>query len=217
MDSWDQPWYCGEYDPMNSTNVVQCGCNGKLHMGAVNDQLTGKKLETFDDMRKWKTIERTATFEDNSYTDCSIFSYGGNDPWPGQKKQCWCEVAPQKFPNRCADDGGDCRCNGDVFYMAKSSPSSNSTLSFFDARSTFWTINSVNNTGNLSCKASSFEGVDPLPGSPKQCFCDDHRTQSSMETIQWVKDFWRNKALEKQARAAKVRIEAEADAQTKLA
>ena len=37
MDNWDQPWYCGEYDPKRSTEVTQCGCTGKIHMGAVND------------------------------------------------------------------------------------------------------------------------------------------------------------------------------------
>jgi hypothetical protein len=56
-------------------------------MGPVNDQLTGKKLSSFDDMRKWKTISKDVTYEDKaSYTDCSIYSFAGQDPWPGQKK-----------------------------------------------------------------------------------------------------------------------------------
>jgi hypothetical protein len=86
--------------------------------------------------------------------------------------------------------------------MAKNLANTTSTLSYFDARSTSWTVNSVNNTGNISCSAKSFEGTDPLPGEEKQCFCDEHKLQANEETVQWVKSMWRNKKLEKQARTA---------------
>lgn len=70
----------------------------------------------------------------------------------------------------------------------------------------------MNSTRNITCSPSSFEGTDPLPGQDKQCFCDDHRTHATEETISWVKSYWRNIKLEKQARAAEVKIEAEVNA-----
>jgi hypothetical protein len=94
--------------------------------------------------------------------------------------------------------------------MAKSS--GNKTLNYFDAHETFWTVNSMNSTRNITCSPSSFEGTDPLPGQDKQCFCDDHRTHATEETVSWVKSYWRNIKLEKQARAAEVKIEAEVNA-----
>lgn len=33
--------------------------------------------------------------------------------------QCFCEPEPQVVPTTCADDGGDCLCDGVVFYMKK--------------------------------------------------------------------------------------------------
>jgi hypothetical protein len=59
MEDWDQPWFCGEYDPTNVTHLTECGCNGVMHMGPVSDQLSGKRLSTFDDMRKWKTLSKS--------------------------------------------------------------------------------------------------------------------------------------------------------------
>ena len=70
----------------------------------------------------------------------------------------------------------------------------------------------MNSTRNITCSPSSFEGTDPLPGQDKQCFCDDHRTHATEETVSWVKSYWRNIKLEKQARAAEVKIEAEVNA-----
>lgn len=33
--------------------------------------------------------------------------------------QCFCEPKLQTIPTTCAEDGGDCLCNGHVYYMKK--------------------------------------------------------------------------------------------------
>jgi len=38
----------------------------------------------------------------------------------------------------------------------------------------YYTVNTWNATKkNYTCSPESFEGVDPLPGVEKACFCDD--------------------------------------------
>lgn len=37
----------------------------------------------------------------------------------GAETQCWCEPKPAYMSNICADDGGDCLCNGRVIYGQK--------------------------------------------------------------------------------------------------
>ena len=39
----------------------------------------------------------------------------------------------------------------------------------------YWTMNSANDTKNVSCTPKTFEDVDPLPGEEKQCFCDEEK------------------------------------------
>jgi hypothetical protein len=63
----------------------------------------------------------------------------------------------------------------------------------------YWTINSANNTGNISCSASSFEMADPIPGKPKQCYCDENSQKSDEETVQYVKEYWRQVMRERWA------------------
>jgi len=81
-------------------------------MGHAKDPLTGKRLEDLTQMRQWNTSSKVV----RDWTDCSIAAIGGGDPAPLKKKQCFCEVTPQEVPTRCALDGGNCMCNGAVFY-----------------------------------------------------------------------------------------------------
>lgn len=106
------------------------------------------------------------------WTDCSVAALGA-DPWPGKKKQCYCEVTPQKVPTRCALDGGNCMCNGAIFYGQLNQDGSSAPTDFWGVTNNQWTANNANKTGNVTCAPSSFEDTDPLPGVDKQCFCDE--------------------------------------------
>ena len=159
-EDWDQPWYCGEIDPANPNYSVTCGCEGRLWFGPVKDQITGERLQGLTEMRKWKTQSK----EVSDWTDCSVAGLGG-DPWPGKKKQCWCETKPQKVPSRCAYDGGNCMCNGAVFYGALDLEGwGTSPVDFWGMSNNQWTAQNANNTGNVTCSPSTFEDTDPLPG-----------------------------------------------------
>ena len=48
-------------------------------------------------------------------------------------------------------------------------------LDFWAMTGGYWTVNSANNTKNVTCSPKSFEGVDPSPGLPKQCYCDENK------------------------------------------
>ena len=116
-------------------------------------------------MRMWKTTGKDVSQED--WSDCSVAGFNGNDPWQGKKKQCWCEEKPSYTATRCADDGGDCLCNGYVAYGALEMSGVQSPIDFYSMTNGQWTVNDANNTGNITCSKESFMGVDPLPGEPK--------------------------------------------------
>jgi hypothetical protein len=111
-------------------------------------------------MRNWKTQSKVV----RDWTDCSAAALG-EDPWPGKKKQCWCETTPQKVPTRCALDGGNCMCNGAVFYGALELDGwGQSPIDFWGASNNQWTVQDTNKTGNVTCSPNTFEETDPLPG-----------------------------------------------------
>lgn len=147
-------------------------------------------------MRKWKTLSKAVTYETGGLmTQCNIYEFGGKDPFPGQKKQFWCEVAPSNEPSRCAFEGEDCMCNGNVYYMAKGEEKR--PLDFFTASEDKFTVNTVNNTQNVTCASETFEDTDPLPGEYKQCFCDNDKSQGTPESVEWVKNYWRNVKIQR--------------------
>jgi hypothetical protein len=136
--SWEEPWFCGDKDPSDPNYNLWCGCTGRLWMGPINDQVSNTRLETFDDMRKWRTVSKNTTQED--WTECSVATFGSN-PWPGQNLQCWCEVLPQKYPVRCADEGEDCMCSGHVYYGSYGMDGYQSPIDFWTMTSDYWTVN----------------------------------------------------------------------------
>lgn len=74
-----------------------------------------------------------------------------------------------------------------------------------------FTVVEANQTDYVACEPSSFEGVDPLPGQVKQCYCDD-RKNASEDMIKYTKQYWRSIKEEKQIIEAQAKAEAEAEA-----
>lgn len=164
---WDSNWYCGD------TSAHECQCRGTLWIGYTKAPDTGDRIESFDKLRQYKHAEKEV--EDNWIT-CSPAGFGlEKDLWGEDVgKQCWCEPEPYKAPNKCADEGGECLCEGHVYfgqaYDDKSKP-----INYYDMMNNYWTINDANSSKSISCTPSSFEDVDPLEGEAKQCMCDNDR------------------------------------------
>lgn len=89
-------------------------------------------------------------------------------------KQCWCEPLPRYEPYHCSADGGSCSCKGGaVLYGAKfKNETSTKIANVEDAALRPWTVTFANKTDYVQCSPSSFNGVDPLPGEEKECYCD---------------------------------------------
>ena len=94
---------------------------------------------------------------------------------------------PQYEPYHCSADGGNCSCkNGNVFYGIKYKPGNESMsqmANFEDLTSMPYTVVGANKTDFVSCNPSSFEGVDPLPDSEKECYCDSRKNGTSEEEV----------------------------------
>jgi len=60
------------------------------------------------------------------------------------------------------------------------------------------TVVGANKTDFVACDASSFEGVDPLPGFEKECYCDDKKNATE-ELVSSTIDYWRGIQAEKAA------------------
>lgn len=188
-----------------------------MYIGLRDDPLTGAPLDTFDKLRTWKTATRSATGE--TEVTCTYNNFGlTEDFFPDKEKRCWCEWQPQRLPHYCAADGGDCLCKGNVFFMKDDGKRDFVTQSDGD-----WTWNSVNGTAkSLKCSKENFEGVDPQPGVPNACFCDDHQEMygggaDNNEMLQMIKAWWRSQLEELRLQEEKARAEAEAAAEEEAA
>jgi hypothetical protein len=89
-----------------------------------------------------------------------------------------------------------------VFYGAKYKEGSTSKLANFeDVTEQQMTVVKANKTDYVFCDPSSFEGVDPLPGVDKECYCDDS-AKTDEDLIKNTIEYWRGIAAEKAAREA---------------
>lgn len=90
-------------------------------------------------------------------------------------KQCFCEYKPAYNPTKCGDENEPCTCNGHVWFMQQKT-SDDKTSSWVDGINNYYTVNDWNSSKkNYTCSAESFEGVDPIPGTAKSCFCDEKK------------------------------------------
>lgn len=100
---------------------------------------------------------------------------------------------------------------------AKGQTSGKEVNSIVSVTTNSWAVNSANSTEGHTCNSAIFEDVDPLPGVPKRCFCDQKMTKISSALEQRVKEYWRQKRREKELREEKVRAEALAEEAKKKA
>lgn len=155
-----------------------CMCPGTLWFGAATRPDNGAKIETFEEMREWRTVSA----DSDDWQSCSAIEFG-SDPLPDVDKQCFCEVKPPYEATRCSDEGDDCLCNGHVYFASRYLSDHTTPAGFFDILSDSFTIVDANGTGSVSCTSDSFEGADPLPDYPKQCFCDDRKQFTSVSEM----------------------------------
>lgn len=108
VDADNKPFKCAE--KANES----CKCPGTMWFGTATRPDNKAKIETFEEMREWKTVSQ----ETDDWQSCSAVDFG-SDPMPGFDKQCFCEVKPEYEASRCADEGDECGCNGHVYFGAK--------------------------------------------------------------------------------------------------
>ena len=108
VDKDNKPFKCA------SKANESCKCPGTIWYGVSTRPDSMAPVETFDEMREWKTV----SIETDGWQSCSTNDFG-TDPMPGIDKQCFCEVKPAYEASRCADEGDDCTCNGHVYFAAK--------------------------------------------------------------------------------------------------
>lgn len=108
----ERAWKCG------TGARTSCKCSGVLWYGPTirpDDKDGNKKIDTWEDLRQWKTLEK----DSEEWMNCNQEEFGG-DPWPNQEKQCWCEDKPAYVPYRCGDEGENCACAGGYVVFAPS-------------------------------------------------------------------------------------------------
>ena len=118
-----------------------------------------------------------------------------NDWLSGLDTQCWCEPTPKYEPHKCADEHGDCTCDGNVYYTPGSVDGKQLNFTQAISLTDQWTVNFVNETKTVKCEHATFEDVDPKVGNLKQCFCDDKKERSSPSDIETIKQYWRNEKI----------------------
>ena len=164
VDKDNLPFKCA------SGAMESCMCPGTLWFGLATRPDNGAKIETFEDMREWRTLFA----ESEDWQSCSVIEFG-SDPLPGYDKQCFCEVKAPYEASRCADEGDDCLCNGHVYFSSRFKADKSTPAEFSDVLGMGFTIVDANNTGTVTCTSDTFDGADPSPDTAKQCFCDDKK------------------------------------------
>lgn len=83
-------------------------------------------------------------------------------------------------------------------------------LNFFDAQLYPFTMKTSKGKGEIKCNSKSFDGVDPLPGQSKQCFCA-RKNSVNAETMASIQKFWeaRNEIGKLESEHFKVQTEKE--------
>jgi len=178
IDAWDnEPDFCVDSSKGHTTN--RCYCPGILYYGAKTDPLTKDPITTLDHLKHWLHAEK----ESDDYVDCSFTGVGlKEDLYPELDKQCWCEYKPAYNPTKAADEGEPVSCNGQVYFMEKNMAENGKLSDWNHGINNYFTINDWNNTKkNYTCSAENFEGVDPLPGQEKSCFCDEEKQMATVE------------------------------------
>lgn len=165
-------------------------CPGTLWFGPSVRPDNGAKIDTFEEMREWRTLSA----ESEDWQSCSAVEFG-SDPMPGTDKQCFCEIKPAYEANRCADEGDDCLCNGHVYFAPRNKHDHSTPANFMDILGDDYTLVDANGTGTVSCTSDSFEGADPLPEYAKQCFCDDRKTFTSVSEMYSIQDYYRSESV----------------------
>ena len=166
-----------------------CMCPGTLWFGVATRPDNGAKVETFDEMREWRTVSA----ESEDWQSCSQIEFG-SDPMPDVDKQCYCEVQPTYEATRCADEGDDCLCNGHVYFASRFQADHQTPAGFYDILSDGFTIVDANNTGSVSCTSDSFQGADPAPEFAKQCFCDDRKSFTTISEMNSIIEYYRSES-----------------------
>jgi len=183
-DEENVPFQCGK-GPSDS-----CQCPGMLWFGLQTRPDNGAKIETFDEMREWRTIGA----ESDDWQTCSVVEFG-SDPMPGVDKQCFCEVEPAYTATRCADEGDECICNGHVYFAPRFENDNTTPANFWYIQENPFAVTDANNTGTMTCSSDSFEDADPSPEVAKQCFCDDKRKFLSAHDVGNIQEYWRQTML----------------------
>ena len=171
VDKDNEPFKCA------SKSNESCKCPGTMWFGTAVRPDTKASIETFDEMREWKTVSQ----ETDDWQSCNAIDFG-SDPMPGMDKQCFCEVKPAYEASRCADEGDECICNGNVYFATKVN-GDKELADFDDIMEAGFAIVDSGNSGSISCTSESFANADPAPKDAKQCFCDERKTFTSPETI----------------------------------
>jgi hypothetical protein len=115
-------------------------------------------------------------------------------------KQCWCEPLPEYEPYHCSADGGNCSCTGGtVIYGAKfKSDNSTKMASFQDVLDQSPVVTMANKSDYVACDASAFNGIDPMPGSEKECYCDSRKNSTNTELYNNLIEYWNGVQYEKE-------------------
>merc|ERR1712072_1512930 len=101
-----------------------------------------KELKTFKDMRNWNTFEKES--DGRAWVTCNDMEFGLAEK-SKHRMQCYCEPTKKIVPTTCADDGGDCLCNGLVYYMKKQAGDINKPTDFYTGMRGAYTVNQANN------------------------------------------------------------------------
>ena len=172
---------------MPTQKVERCGlernrdvCTGHGTVYFGSEVISGVSPAPFDAMiRSGKFVKKDVKGSIN----CDSRDFG-SDPHPGHLKQCFFEAkAAKRTVKKCAEQGGECQCNGNIFYGASLNYENKTLTKFNDIFTMPFKYQSSNGSKPVKCsnKALAEDDDNFLSGIPKECWCDDIEKVSSRQ------------------------------------
>ena len=101
----------------------------------------------------------------------------------------------------CAEEGGNCSCpKGSIVFFGRKESAKNpgAHARYKEVKLDKWTGVQLSEGNSLKCDSSSFDGVDPLPGVHKSCYCDDNKF-TNLAQLKTMTSWWKAQIEKKSA------------------
>jgi hypothetical protein len=110
---------------------------------------------------------------------------------PPGEYACYCQSIPKKLfkPLKCAEEGGECECQGNIFFGISATEGMKADETFAALRENPYAVKTNKGRRNATCSQENFPSEFPLGLARKDCYCDTYNTYSDEDIAEDKEQF----------------------------